>query len=67
MRVVWVPPQELAAFYEGREDLVLAGRTGLENVGDEHELGQVGDGWGDKLNTLEVFPWDHLGIKVSHV
>lgn len=65
MRVVWCPHPELKKLYEGREDEVLAGRTGEAGVGvDEHQLGQPGDGWGEYLATLENFPYDKYGIVV---
>jgi pseudouridine-5'-monophosphatase len=62
MRVVWVPHQESANQYAGREAEVLAGRgEGEENV-DEHQLGQVGDGWGEQLVSLVDFPYEEYGI-----
>lgn len=65
MRVIWCPHPELKKLYEGREDEVLAGRTGEAGVGvDEHQLGQPGDGWGEYLATLEDFPYDKYGIVV---
>ncbi|KAN0111083.1 HAD-like protein [Hyaloscypha variabilis] len=64
MRVVWVPHQALAAEYEGKEKLVLAGRIGLVKIGDESQLGEVDDGWGVKLSSLEEFPYRDFGISV---
>lgn len=61
MRVVWVPDPGLKEFYAGRVEDVLAGRTG-EGLGDESELGEVGDGWGVELSGLEDFRWDDYGI-----
>ena len=62
MRVVWVPHPELAVEYEGREKEVLAGRTGLVEIGDEDQLGQLDDGWAEQLSSLEAFPYAQFGI-----
>ncbi|KLU91136.1 hypothetical protein MAPG_09659 [Magnaporthiopsis poae ATCC 64411] len=62
MRVVWVPHEGLAAEYVGKEAEVLAGRIGLVDIGDEHQLGQLGDGWGQQLASLEDFPYVKYGI-----
>lgn len=65
MRVIWCPHPELKKLYEGREEEILAGRTGEAGVGvDEHQLGQPGDGWGEYLPTLENFPYERYGIAV---
>ena len=64
MRVVWVPHQKLAAEYVGREREVLAGRLGLVDIGDREQLGELGDGWGKQLRSLENFPYDMFGIVV---
>ena len=63
MRVVWVPHQGLLKEYGGREEEVLAGRTNLVPIGDEWQLGEVGDGWGQILPSLEDFPYDTFGIR----
>jgi pseudouridine-5'-monophosphatase len=65
MRVVWVPHQALAAEYKGKEELVFAGRIGLVKIGDEWQLGEVGDGWGVKFLSLEDFPYANFGIRIS--
>jgi pseudouridine 5'-phosphatase len=65
MRVVWVPHQALAAEYKGKEELVFAGRIGLVKIGDEWQLGEVGDGWGVKFSSLEEFPYADFGIRIS--
>jgi pseudouridine 5'-phosphatase len=64
MRVVWVPHPELKKAYIGRENEVLAGRTG-EGDEDLGEVGDVGDGYGDHLNSLEDFPYEKYGIIVN--
>lgn len=65
MRVVWVPHPGLHAELEGKELEVLAGRTGLVKIGDEEQLGQINDGWGEYLPSLEDFPYSKFGIEVS--
>ncbi|KAK4214236.1 HAD-like protein [Rhypophila decipiens] len=64
MRVVWVPHPSLAAEYRGRESEVLAGRTGLVKIGNEEQLGQLDDGWGYQLPSLEGFPYHKFGIEI---
>lgn len=64
MRVIWVPHPGLAAEYTGRENKVLAGRTGLVEIGDKHQLGQFDDGWAEQLPSLEGFPYSKFGIEV---
>lgn len=63
MRVAWVPHPMLAAEFVGREELVLAGRINLVPIGDDELLGELGDGWGVCLPTLEKFPYDRYGIR----
>ncbi|KAG9231274.1 HAD-like domain-containing protein [Amylocarpus encephaloides] len=65
MRVVWVPHLALAAEYRGEEKDVLAGRVGLVAIGDEHQLGQVDDGWATSLPSLENFPYGDFGIEIN--
>ena len=64
MRVVWVPHPGLFSQFEGREKAVLAGRTGLVKIGNEEQLGEVDDGFGEYLPTLEDFPYGKFGIEV---
>lgn len=65
MRVVWVPHPELAKEYRGREEEVLAGRTGLvEGVGEEEQLGNAGDGWAVQVESLEGFDLGRYGIEI---
>lgn len=65
MRVVWAPHSKLAAEYVGKEREVLAGRLGLVHIGNEEQLGVVGDGWADQLPSLENFPYERYGIVVA--
>jgi len=64
MRVVWVPHQDLKAHFAGREEEVLAGRTGIVPVGREEQLGEVGDGWAEEIGSLEEFDYKKYGISV---
>lgn len=65
MRVVWCPHPELKKHYAGREGDILAGRTGEAGVGvNEHQLGEVDDGWAQYVETLEDFPYERYGIVV---
>ncbi|KAK3941222.1 HAD-like protein [Diplogelasinospora grovesii] len=64
MRVVWVPHPGLAAEYKDMAKEVLAGRTGLVEIGDEHQLGEFDDGWAEQLPSLEGFPYAKFGIEV---
>jgi pseudouridine-5'-monophosphatase len=62
MRVIWVPHQDLEAEYKGKEELILAGRTGLVQIGDDWQLGEIDDGWAVKLSSLEQFSSRDFGI-----
>ncbi|KOS22994.1 putative uncharacterized hydrolase [Escovopsis weberi] len=64
MRVVWCPHPKLKEEFAGREDDVLAGRTGEPLEVEEHRLGEPGDGWAEYLETLEGFPYERYGIVV---
>ncbi|KAK1254844.1 hypothetical protein MKX08_008839 [Trichoderma sp. CBMAI-0020] len=62
MRVVWVPHPDLAVEYHDRQKLVLAGRTGLVEIGDSWQLGEVDDGWAECISSLEQFDHTKYGI-----
>jgi pseudouridine-5'-monophosphatase len=64
MRVVWVPHPGLAELSKGKESEILAGRGEGGEV-DVHQLGEVGDGWGEQLGTLENFPYEKYGISTE--
>ncbi|KAH0494454.1 hypothetical protein TgHK011_001072 [Trichoderma gracile] len=64
MRVIWCPHKELKALYDGREAEVLAGRTGEAGEVDMHQVGELDDGWGEYLASLEDFPYEKYGIVV---
>jgi pseudouridine-5'-monophosphatase len=77
MRVVWVAHPGLLEVYAGREEEVLAGRTGEHKEDDlDHtegfpipgspgQPGEIMDGWGELLPTLEMFDHSKYGIEVS--
>lgn len=65
MRVAWVPHAELFAEWGERKREVLAGRTGLVNIGDEAQLGELDDGSGEYFLSLENFPYEKFGIVIS--
>ena len=79
MRVVWCPHPELLKEYKGRKKEVLAGLTGayreekvqekMEEAGAEARVkgrapGELEDGWGQLLETLEDFPYENYKITV---
>ncbi len=77
MRVVWCPHPGLREVYAGREEEVLAGRTGEHNeddldhtagiplAGSPGHVGEIGDGWAELLDTLEDFDFAKYGITLS--
>ena len=77
MRVIWVPHPGLLNVFKGREEEVLAGRTGehkehdLEHTegtplaGSPGQPGELEDGWGKLLSSLEQFEYATYGIEVS--
>lgn len=65
MRVIWCPHPKLKEEMAGREEEILAGRTGEAGDVDTHQLGELDDGWAEYLPTLENFPYAKYGIKLS--
>jgi len=77
MRVVWVPHPGLLEVYRGQEEQVLAGLTGehkeddlvhtdgLPVAGSPGYPGELKDGWGEILNSLEEFDYRKYGIEVG--
>jgi pseudouridine-5'-monophosphatase len=76
MRVVWVPHEGLAGVCEGRELLVLEGRTEEEGVPIDLfkkvetstngvERVKTDDGWAVMLRSLEEFPYNEYKILVD--
>ncbi|PNY26412.1 Uncharacterized protein TCAP_03648 [Tolypocladium capitatum] len=64
MRVIWCPHPKLKEELAGREEEVLAGRTGEAGDVDLHQVGELGDGWAEYLLSLESFPYDKYGIVI---
>ena len=79
MRVVWVPHPGLLGVYRGREEEVLAARTGEHReestdhttdpplAGSPGQPGDIRDGWGELLGSLEEFDYSKYGINVGDV
>ncbi|KAL2682954.1 hypothetical protein Neosp_007415 [[Neocosmospora] mangrovei] len=67
MRVIWCPHPMLKKEYAGREEEVLAGRTGEAGAVDLHQVGEINDGWAEYMTTLADFPYDKFGIVVPSV
>ncbi|MCJ1245466.1 hypothetical protein MMC30_002670 [Trapelia coarctata] len=72
MRVLWCPHPGLLEEFKGKEEEVLAGLCGDGNgtAGDTKVEGwpaNVGDGWGERLGTLEEFDYGRYGIEVRRV
>lgn len=67
MRVIWCPHPMLKKEYAGREEEVLAGRTGEAGAVDLHQVGELNDGWAEYMATLVDFPYDKFGIVVPSV
>jgi pseudouridine-5'-monophosphatase len=65
MRVVWVPHPDLAVEYQAREKDVLAGRTGMSEIGDEWQQGEIDDGWAESIPSLDHFDYEKYGIVVQ--
>ncbi|RHZ53611.1 hypothetical protein CDV55_104576 [Aspergillus turcosus] len=62
MRVVWVPHPDVAVEYQARQKDVLAGRTGMSDIRDDWQLGEIGDGWAESIPNLEHFDYEKYGI-----
>ena len=75
MQVIWVPMEGLWGEFKDKEKEVLAGRSGIvyrdTTVKDGEDddmarppLGELGDGWGRRVMSLEDFDYASYGIKV---
>ncbi|KAH6609787.1 haloacid dehalogenase-like hydrolase [Trichoderma cornu-damae] len=64
MRVIWVPHPDVAVEYQAMQKLVLAGRTGAIEIGDDWQLGEIDDGWAECISGLEHFGYEKYGINV---
>ncbi|PWY65297.1 hypothetical protein BO70DRAFT_383319 [Aspergillus heteromorphus CBS 117.55] len=58
-RCVRVPHPDVAVEYQARQRDVLAGRTGMMEVGEEGRRGEIDDGW------AEDFDYEKYGIEVA--
>ncbi|KAK5996961.1 hypothetical protein PT974_02309 [Cladobotryum mycophilum] len=67
MRVIWCPHPKLKEEYAGREEDVLAGRTGEAGDVDLHQVGERNDGWSEYLPNLVDFPYEKYGIVIPPV
>ncbi|KAJ4319553.1 hypothetical protein N0V84_006283 [Fusarium piperis] len=67
MRVIWCPHPMLKKEYAGREEEVLAGRTGEAGEVDLHQVGELNDGWAEYMASLVDFPYNKFGIVVPSV
>ena len=76
MRVVWVPHPGLLGVFREREKEVLAGLTGEHKdedlpdapnlvAGHAGQVGEIDDGWGERLETLEDFDYSKYGIDLT--
>lgn len=76
MRVVWVPHTGLLNVFKDREKEVLAGLTGEHKESDLPDgpslvanhagsVGEVDDGWAERLESLEDFNYSKYGIDFS--
>ena len=50
--------------YRGMWEEILAGKTGMVKIGDEEQLGEVGDGWAKSIMSLEEFNYEKYGIEI---
>ncbi|KAI5457108.1 HAD-like domain-containing protein [Mariannaea sp. PMI_226] len=67
MRVIWCPHPMLKKEYTGREEEVLAGRTGEAGDVDLHQVGEINDGWAEYMLNLVDFPYEKFGIVIPPV
>ncbi|KAF2859267.1 HAD-like protein [Piedraia hortae CBS 480.64] len=59
MQVLWCPHPGLYGEVGRDMDKILAG-----GMGEEKQAGEIGDGWGRYVPSLEEFPYKDYGIKV---
>lgn len=62
MRVIWVPHPDMALEYQDIKKEVLAGRTGMNDIGDHEQLGEIDDGWAECIDSLNSFNFVKYGI-----
>lgn len=54
----------MAVEYQARQKDVLAGRTGMIEIGDNWQLGEIDDGWAEEITSLEDFDYKKYSIDV---
>lgn len=59
-----MPHPDLATEYQPFEKEVLAGKTGIVDIGDQRQLGQIDNGWAERIATLEHFDFEKYGFDV---
>jgi pseudouridine 5'-phosphatase len=64
MRVIWVPHLDVSLEYQARQKAVLAGRTGIIEIGDEFQRGEIDDGWAESIPSLGHFNYEKYGVYV---
>jgi len=64
MRVVRVPHPDVAVEYQAWLKSVLAVRSGLFELGEGSQLGEIDDGWAECIASLEDFDYEKYGIDV---
>lgn len=65
MKVIWVPHADVAAEYEARQSDVLAGLAEITGVGSDCKVGEMDDGWVERIPSLEHFNYEKYGIKIA--
>ncbi|XMA15523.1 hypothetical protein WAI453_008314 [Rhynchosporium graminicola] len=53
--------------YQARQKDVLAGRTGMIEIGDDWQLGDIDDGWAESIPSLEHFNYETYGFELNTV
>lgn len=64
MRVTWVPHPDVLVEYHSRLKEVLAGRTGIVEIGNHCQRGEIDDGWAEVIPGLHHFDYQKYGIHV---
>lgn len=64
MRVIWVLHPILAAEYQSKHKGILAGRSGIFDIEDDWQLGEVDDGWAESIPSLRHFDYGKYDIHV---
>ena len=65
MKVIWVPHADVAAEYEARQSDVLAGLAEITGVGNDCKVGEMDDGWVERIPSLEHFNYEKYSIELA--